>query len=112
MSPELKQFHRDIQKWVENGFEAPIGCRFYKTFGLCNNFGAWLADHGINTNEDVVRLLLEQQELFRKAGLHISFPFSGGRSVSEAHTLYAQEQIAGTVFENSARLAWIKEHAA
>lgn len=98
MSPELKQFYREIQGWIDGG-ETPEW--FKPSFALCKNLDRFANYRGFN----LLSLDLEMMEQFQRRSLSIAFPFNYGiwSIMGEAE--------AGKVYKNPARLAWIKEHA-
>lgn len=87
---QLKQFCIELNAWIEDG--AIYGRPFDNTVGLCGNFKYW-KDSDINYH--AYKLM---GYLFVEEGLDSDYPF--GYYIGEEETLY----------QNPARLAWIKEH--
>lgn len=100
MSPELKNFYKAIQTWIDNGCPEDNQHYFVIYVGLCNNL-EWLGGERIIEN---CKLRWEMVEQFRAAGLSPAYPFGG-------HEELMKEKESRTIYSNPARLAWIKEHA-
>lgn len=97
MSPELKQFYVEMQEWIDAGCPSE-GEKFDPDYGLCYNcirFGG-------------VQLQGELNLQFKDAGLSTVFPFNEDPELKDS---YGDERLYGTIYENPARLAWIKKHA-
>jgi hypothetical protein len=90
-----KQFYKDILEWIETG--EPASDTFSSNVGLCSSLLRWLGDDP----KPYVDLLQD----FKDAGLCFNYPFC-------SYTMYACEQLAGSIYTNPKRLEWIKDHAA
>lgn len=100
MREELKQFYQEIQEWVDAGM--PPHDDFCRECGLCANLYEW-ADHRYGS--DTVDALYDaQRAMFREEGLDKDFPFDTEESYNLA---WAHE----TMYRNTKRIDWIKEHA-
>ena len=102
MSPELKQFYKELQDWIDSGF--PPHPYFSKGCGICGNLHSWDCERIIST-ETLFGLLEELHESFKLAGLNSHFPFNAHRD----H--FNEEAGKGLLYKNPTRLAWIKEHS-
>lgn len=93
MSPELKNFYKAIQAWIDNGCTEYNQHHFVIHAGLCGNLD-WMN----------CKLRWEMVKQFRAAGLDAKYPFGGFNT-------FLTEKESGTIYSNPERLAWIKEHA-
>lgn len=98
MESLLKQFYIDMNNWIEAAYEGnPV---FRSHTGLCYNLVRWGVDKNLNCS-DLQEALVDQ---FMDAGLDPNYPFN------KNDTEYDDER-KGLMYQNPARLAWIKEHA-
>lgn len=97
MSPELKQFYKDLHHWVITG-ENPEGVWFGDWCGLCNNLIMW--EKVLGGEECLIK---ELERSFKAAGLHPDFPFDVD---------YDEYSDCSNKYTNPARLEWIARHAA
>lgn len=97
----LKQFYREIQQWIDDG------CPEHEVFDtnnpLCKTLCYWGAMLAL---PEIDALSVEMGNAFERDGLSGVFPFNSIRGSMN------REAKTGTVYQNPARLAWIKEHAA
>lgn len=98
----LTQFYVSMQTWVDAG--TPGDHVFERTVGLCGNLHTWLREQGTPAKNLGLHWLLKQQ--FEEAGLHSYCPFNASSS-----DYLAEQCDLGTLYENQARLDWIRTHA-
>lgn len=99
MSPQLKQFYRDLQAWIEGG--QPHSGGLVKCAGLCFNLNMWAE----RNNVAATQILQELQAQFIVRGLLDDYPFDASDKA------YEQAAKNDEIYKNPARIAWIKEHA-
>lgn len=99
MSPELKQFYIDLQKWIDSGF--PEHHSFLPSLGICNNLG-WYCVH---FNLDLNKTKSDLTSQFAAAGLDTQVPFN-----KDFRDFQIEKEDCKT-YKNPARLAWIKKQA-
>lgn len=92
----LKQFYIEMQKWIDGGCGEHEIFRTYNS--LCDTLLHW-SSNGHALRKDMVKS-------FITAELNEKYPFNKNPD----H--WAGENLDATIYENPARLAWIKEHAA
>lgn len=92
ISPKLQDFYNEMNKIISDSSYRPDW--FCSKVGLCLNCVAY------NYSQD------ELQEHLFSAGLSPTFPFNNGEDSS-----YTHEKHTDTLYQNPARLAWIKQHA-
>ena len=115
MSPELKQFYKDMQAWIDEGCYCPdqYDTNFPNTIrGLCDNLDYWTKQHNIAV-KDFTKLRYELQTQFEAAGLHKLYPFNcdGKHPGTEHLPFYADEIGKKHCYTNPLRLAWVKRGA-
>lgn len=93
----LRQFYRELEAWIEGGLKEDG--TFDPLVGLCGNIEYWARDN----DADLYDLGERLGSSFRAAGLSTFIPFNP--SFSDWCNEYE-------VYENPARLAWIKARAA
>lgn len=98
-SAEIAQFYREIQAWIDAG--CPRHAVFSKSLGLCASVYNWAAKQFSHIVKNNICDELDIQ--FIDAGLEDFFPFNNCDFYHEA----AYEAL----YNNPARLAWIKAHA-
>lgn len=93
---DQKQFFRDINKWVKNGCPDyhPI---FTRHGGLCVNYSKWCEIKGKKDRTPITHLTM---------GFNNPFPFNDGKCDS-----YVDEIKSCTIYNNPARLEFIKIHS-
>ena len=96
MSPELKQFHKDLQAWIDNGCTDSLSFRRHE--GLCYNVWFWAYFRKLDGWE----LRRELKSSFKNAGLDEEIPFNV--RVDD----FNEEE---NCYTNKARLEWIHQHA-
>lgn len=99
----LEQFYIELQAWVDGGCSKHPVFAAHKS--ICGAAFAWQAKHapdlgGVWTLWDAIG------KQFVSAGLHTKHPFNEG-----GFEKWDFESDCGRLYTNSARLAWIKEHA-
>lgn len=97
MSPELKQFYKDLHHWVTTG-ENPEGAWFSESFGICTNLCLWADDKELDSDALDAELAMS----FHRSGLNDSFPFDAG---------IIEYSDCSNKYTNPARLEWIARHA-
>lgn len=98
----LKEFYQDIQDWVDQGCPTYNYYAFSTGVGLCTNLLGWSYKKELNSG-----LLQKQLEAeFIQAKLPPNYPFNWGDGDD-----YTKEVIYRSMYNNSRRLQWIKEHA-
>lgn len=95
----LKDFYKDINKWVEEGCPAYADSGYTCFVGLCSN----LVGYCFNIQYKYHGVLNIMHQQFVDAGLHGRMPFSNPDEY-ERETFH-------DMYENTKRLAWIKDHA-
>lgn len=98
-SAEIAQFYREIQEWIDAG--CPEHDPFNNHIGLCGSLKSWCIRTFYERRED---LELELMAQFIESDLDDDYPFNPVRP-------YWHDTTKKVVYKNSARLAWIKEHA-
>ena len=93
ISPKLQEFYNEMNKIISDPSYRPDW--FYSKVGLCSNCAAY------NYSQD------ELQEHLVSAELDPAFPFN----IDEGDSSYIHEKYTDTLYQNPARLAWIKQHA-
>lgn len=92
ISHKLQEFYNEMNKIISDPSYRPDW--FNPKVGLCLNCVAY------NYSQD------ELQEHLFSAGLSPVFPFNNNENSS-----YTHEKHTNTLYQNPARLAWIKQHA-
>ena len=92
ISPKLQEFYNEMNKIISDSSYRPDW--FYSQVGLCLNCVRY------NYSQD------ELQEHLFSAGLSPNYPFN-----IEGDSSYTDEKETRTLYQNPARLAWIKQHA-
>lgn len=91
---QLKQFCIELNAWIEEG--CPLGNDiFHRDDGICWSFIRWMyfrCKKDLRMDECAARL------------------FNGNRFPFGDSERFRREQIYHTLYQNPARLAWIKEH--
>lgn len=98
----LWKFYMLMQQWIDSDFErSPFN--FWTDDGLCLNLLNYTKDapQGI-----YYELKQEMKESFYAAGLDGEHPFNPGK-----HMDYRNESDKGTMYENEARINWIRKHS-
>lgn len=93
ISPKLQEFYNEMNKIISDPSYRPDW--FNPKVGLCLNCVAY------NYSQD------ELQEHLFSAGLSPVYPFNN----DEGDSSYIHEKLTDTMYQNPARLAWIKRHA-
>lgn len=92
ISPKLQEFYNEMNKIISNPSYRPDW--FDAHCGLCSNCVAY------NYSQD------DLQEHLVSAELDTAFPFN-----IDGDSSYTYEKYTDTLYQNPARLAWIKQHA-
>lgn len=95
MTPELKEYYKSIQKWIDSG--CPDKSPYYIGVGLCNNIKVYAGTYSKH-----ISLVSEMKAQFILADLDIAYPFN------ESSFDYHTEQ---QKYTNQARLDWVKLHS-
>ena len=93
ISHKLQEFYNEMNKIISYPSYRPDW--FYSKVGLCLNCVAYNYSQA------------ELQEHLFSAGLSPVFPFNN----DDAESSYTHEKRTDTLYQNPARLAWIKQHA-
>lgn len=96
MSPELKQFFLEIHDWIEQG--CPEHEVFLKNSGLCATLEAYAE-----------LLNLEYRPLEYELDMLLRAIDGTRRPFNNTLYKYLNEQTLGTIYQNPARLAFIKQ---
>jgi hypothetical protein len=100
-SDKLTEFYKVYLVWLQSGAPEYEGT-FRRGTGLCYA----IEQYCLSDYELANRLLEEMKDQFKRAGLHVNFPFNNGNS-----ELYFKETTAFCVHRNMKRYTWVKEHA-
>ena len=92
ISPQLQEFYNEMNKIISDPTYRPDW--FYSKVGLCSNCVAY------NYSQD------DLQEHLVSAELDPVFPFN-----IDGDSSHTYEKYTDTLYQNPARLAWIKQHA-
>lgn len=100
MSPELKEFYKSYQEWLDDG--APQALPYLRETGLCGNMEIYARAEKINEHD----IFMEMVEQFLEANLSRCTPFNNGSMDS-----YWDERAAGAMHLNEERIQWVRDHA-
>lgn len=95
-SEELTAFYRAYAEWLDDG--APNGQPFFRSFGLCSAL-----DEFLGRTKKKWQIKHEMLQQFEAAGLHANYPFG--------YAEYYRRMEKGTVYLQSKRVKWVREHA-
>lgn len=95
MSPLLKQFFLEIHEWIEQG--CPEHDAFLKTYGLCDTLKAYIKEFKLD--KELLRELFLLLDPIKSS----IFPFNTD------FLDYLKEHDSHSIYQNPARLAFIKQ---
>lgn len=104
--PLLSEFYADVLAMLEDPNSQAFPA-FSPSSGLCFNLAKWTRQSKyLPCPEDYTGRLIRAMRLqFVEAGLDECYPFDA------RHTAYRMASSDGSLYQNEARLNWIKQHA-